>query len=407
MSVVLIGGGQGAAQTIMSLRQGGYEGAISLVSDEAYPPYQRPPLSKAYMKGDMEEERLFLRPHDWYAQQSVDMKLGVRALSIDSAVKSVALAGGDTIAYEKLVIATGSRPRPVPIKGADADGVFDLRTLDDVKRIRPHMREGRRIVIVGAGYIGLEAAAVARQMGLEATVIELADRVLARVTSPLISAFFEKVHKDAGVKIVTGAGVSEFRSEGGVFQAALLDNGDECAADIALVGIGILPNEELAKEAGVVCDNGIVVDEDARTSDPDVFAVGDCTTRPLVHYGRRGRLESVHNAIEQGKLAAAAILGKPRPAEEAPWFWSDQFDLKLQIVGLSEGYDDVVVRGDMNARKFAAFYFREKKLIAVDAVNSPPEFLISKKLIAAGASPDPARIKDAGVSMKDIAAESL
>ena len=402
--IVIIGGGQAGAQALQSLRQGGYEGKLTLIADEAALPYQRPPLSKAYMKGEFSEERLYFRPESWYQDQNIEVILSTHAAKIDRTAQAVELPHGGKIDYDALIIATGSRPRVLPTQGADLEGVHDLRDLSDVERIRPNMIAGRKMVIIGAGYIGLEAAAVARQMGLDVTVLEMAPRVLARVTSPVMSEFFETEHRAQGVTILTGARLDHLDGEGGKVSAAILADGTRLDADIVLVGIGILPNEELASDAGIACNNGILVDRDARTSDPRVFAAGDCASRPLVHFGRSGRLESVHNAIEQGKLAAAAILGKPRPAEDCPWFWSDQYDLKLQIAGLSQDYDEIVVRGDPKERKFAAFYLRNGTLIAVDAVNSPPEFLASKKLIMSGAKLAPATLGDTSVSMKDIAA---
>ncbi|MEM8616319.1 MAG: FAD-dependent oxidoreductase [Pseudomonadota bacterium] len=404
-NIVIIGGGQAAAQACASLRQFGFAGKITLVGDEAVLPYQRPPLSKAYMKGEMAEERLFFKPEAWYEEQNIDVILSMRAESIDRSAREVQIEHGGCLPYDALIISTGSRPRALPIDGADLDGVFDLRGLTDVERIRPQMMAGQRLVIVGAGYIGLEAAAVARQMGLEVTVLEMADRVLARVTSPVMSAFYEKEHRAQGVDIRTGARLASLKGNGAV-EAAVLADGTELAANMVLVGIGILPNVELAKEAGIACSNGILTDRDARTNDPRVFAAGDCAARQLVHYGRKGRLESVHNAIEQGKLAAAAIMNKPRPVEDCPWFWSDQYDLKLQIAGLSEGYDEIVVRGNPEARKFAAFYLRASKLIAVDAINNAPEFLASKRLIMSGACLAPETLRDTSVTMKEIAASA-
>ncbi|MFT5776625.1 NAD(P)/FAD-dependent oxidoreductase [Hyphomonas sp.] len=405
--IVVIGGGQAGAQALQSLRQSGYAGALTLVGDEPALPYQRPPLSKAYMKGEMTEERLYFRPAPWYQDQNIEVILSTPAKSVDRANRTVELAHGGHLDYDALIIATGSRPRVLPTKGATLHGVHDLRDLSDVERIRPNMIAGRKMVIVGAGYIGLEAAAVARQMGLDVTVLEMAPRVLARVTSPVMSDFFETEHRAQGVQILTGARLDHLDGDGGKVTAAILADGARIDADIVLVGIGILPNEELARDAGIACNNGILVDRDARTSDPRVFAAGDCASRPLVHYGRSGRLESVHNAIEQGKLAAAAILGKPRPVEDCPWFWSDQYDLKLQIAGLNQDYDEIVVRGDPKDRKFAAFYLRNGTLIAVDAINSPPEFLASKKLIMSGAKLAPAVLGDTSISMKDIAAAAL
>ena len=401
--IVIVGAGQAAAQACASLRQFGYAGALTLIGDEPALPYQRPPLSKAYMKGDLAEERLYFKPQDWYNSQSIDVMRNTRVTAIDRAARTVTTDSGKSLDYDALIISTGSRPRALPVPGAELGNVFDLRDLKDVEAIRPHMQAGRRLVIVGAGYIGLEAAAVARQLGLEVTVLEMADRVLARVTSPVMSKFFEDEHKRQGVDIRTGARLAELRGAQTV-QSAVLADGTDIPADIVLVGIGILPNQELAAEAGIACKNGIIVDRDARTNDPRVFAAGDCAHRPLVHYGRDGRLESVHNAIEQGKLAAAAIMGKPRPVEDCPWFWSDQYDLKLQIAGLSEGYDQIVVRGNPDDRKFAAFYLRNGKLIAVDAINSAPEFIVAKKLIMSGASLAPETLGDTSISMKEIAA---
>ena len=406
-SIVIVGGGQAGAQAAQSLRQGGYTGGLTLVGDEAVLPYQRPPLSKAYMKGELAEERLYFKPAAWYQDQNVETILSTPVTNINRIDRRVELAHGGHLDYDALIIATGSRPRPLPTKGADLHGVNDLRTLADVERIRPNMISGRRMAIIGAGYIGLEAAAVARQMGLEVTVVEMAPRVLARVTSPIMSEFFEHEHRAQGVHIFTGARLDHLDGEGGKVTAAVLDDGTRIDADIVLVGIGILPNEELAKEAGITCDNGILVDRDARTSDPCIFAAGDCTSRPLVHFDRSGRLESVHNALEQGKLAAAAILDKPRPTEDCPWFWSDQYDLKLQIAGLSQDYDQIVVRGNPKDRKFAAFYLRGGTLIAVDAINSPPEFLASKKLIMSAAKPAPEMLEDTSLSMKSIASAAL
>lgn len=402
-NIVVIGAGQAAAQAVQSLRLFGYEGEIAMVGDEPALPYQRPPLSKAYMKGEMAEERLYFKPAAWYEDNKVETLLSQKVEGIDRAAREVRLVHGGTLPYDALILATGSRPRPLPLEGADLDNVFDLRGLADVEHIRPKMMEGQRLVIVGAGYIGLEAAAVAAELGLKVTVLEMADRVLARVTSPLISDFYETQHMEHGVDVRTGARLAALKGENGKVTHAMLAGGEEIAADMVLVGIGILPNVELAEAAGLPCENGILTDEDARTCDPRIFAAGDCASRPLVHYGRRGRLESVHNAIEQGKLAAAAIMGKPRPTLDCPWFWSDQYDLKLQIAGLSTGYDEIVVRGDPGAKKFAAFYLKGGRLIAVDAVNSPPEFLASKKLIMTGAVIAPERLSDTSVSMKEIA----
>ncbi|MEL7482449.1 MAG: FAD-dependent oxidoreductase, partial [Pseudomonadota bacterium] len=312
-NIVIIGGGQAGAQAVASLRQWGFDGHIALVCEEPALPYQRPPLSKAYMKGDLTEDRLYFKPAEWYVDQAVSVHSGVTATSIDRGERRVSLSDGAALDYDALILTTGSRPRALPLPGASLDGVFDLRTLADVEALKPHMTAGQKLVIVGAGYIGLEAAAVARQLGLDVTVLEMADRVLARVTSPVISDFYSRLHSAHGAHIRTSAQLTELVGTGGRVSAARLASGEDVPCDLVLVGIGIVPNQDLAEDAGIACANGILVDEDARTNDPRIFAAGDCANRPLVHYGRTGRLESVHNAIEQGKLAAAAILGRARP----------------------------------------------------------------------------------------------
>ena len=402
--VVIVGAGQAGAQAAISLRQGGFPGEITIIGEEEVLPYQRPPLSKAYMKGEMEKERLYLRPEDWYAKNNVRVILGERIIAISPPAKTVEDGQGGVHSFDRLILATGARPRPAPFPGAGLDNVFDLRTLSDVEKVRPELMAGRKLVIIGAGYIGLEAAAVARGLGLDVCVIEAADRVLARVTSPTISEFYQTVHEAEGVKVLTNEVVNALTGDDRV-QSVALGDGREIEADIVLIGIGVLPNDDLAREAGIDCDNGVLVDPDAKTSDQSVYAIGDCAHRPLVYHDGSMRLESVHNAIEQGKLAAASILGEPRPVQECPWFWSDQYDIKLQIAGLSGGHDQLVVRGAPESRKFSVFYLKNGQLIAVDAINSPPEFLMAKKMIAAGVCPSPEQLADVSISMKDIASQ--
>jgi len=398
--IVIVGAGQAGAQVAFSLRQWGCDGSITIVGDEAFPPYERPPLSKEFLKGELDEERLFFRTAGWYADHSIDLRIGTEAVRIDRERGVVVLDGGE-LAFDALVLATGSRPRPFAVAGANLAGIHEVRTIADTNRLRIAMQPGARMLVVGAGYIGLEVAAVARMLGLEVTVLEAMDRVLARVTGKVMSDFFENEHRSHGVDLRCGARLDAFEGDSSLTAVRLAD-GTRLAADVAVVGVGIAPRQQLAETCGIACDDGIVVDRDARTSDPRVFAVGDCARRPLVHYGRNGRLESVHNAIEQGKIAASAILGRPRPAEDVPWFWSNQYDLKLQIAGLGQGHDSIVVRGDPADRKFAAFSLRDGVLLAVDAVNSPMEFMASKVLIAAAARPDPAALRDTGVPMKAI-----
>ena len=405
--IVIVGAGQAGGQAAVSLRQSGYEGALHLIGDEDAPPYQRPPLSKAYLKGKMERERLFLKPRQFYEDNRIELHTGTTVTAIDRTAREVTLSSGETLAYDALILATGSRPRALPIPGADLEPVLDLRNMNDIDQLKPLMLENRHIVIIGAGYIGLEAAAVASELGLKVTVLEMADRVLARVTSPIMSEFYQALHETHGVTVRTGVSCSRLEGEDGFVKTAVLSDGERIDCDLVLAGIGILPNEEVASEAGIACKNGILVDRDCRTSDERVYAIGDCAFRPLVHYGREGRLESVHNAIEQGKISAAHIMGKPRPLEDVPWFWSDQYDVKLQIAGLSQGYDEAVVRGEPSSKSFAVFYFHEGSLISVDAVNAPAEFLTAKKLIAAGAKILPETVQDTSVSMKEIMAGAL
>ncbi len=403
--VVIIGAGQAGGQTAYSLRQGGFAGEITIIGDEPAPPYQRPPLSKAYFKGEMDAERLFLKPLDYYAEHRIDLMIGEAATAIDLGAKQVTLASGRELGWDKLVIATGARPRRLSLTGSDLGGIMELRTLADVDKLKTLAAPGARMVVIGAGYIGLEAAAVGVQLGLKVTVLEAMQQVLSRVAGPEIGAFYTRVHREAGTDVRLGARIEAFEGIGLVSGVRMAD-GEIIPADLVLVGVGVLPNMEMALEAGLVCGNGIVVDEAMRTSHPDVFAVGDIAWRPLVHYDREGRLESVHNAIEGGKLAAAAILGANPPPVEAPWFWSDQFDLKLQTAGLWTGADERVVRGDVAGRAFAVFYLKEGRVLAVDAVNSAPEFIVGKKLVAAKAKVAPAELADKSISMKDIGARA-
>ena len=399
--LVIVGGGQAAAQAVQSLRQQNFPGAITLLGDEPYPPYQRPPLSKKYFAGELPRERLLLRPAAFYAEKGVALELGARVEEIELAARRVRLRDGRTIAYDRLLLATGSRARACPVPGADLPGVHYLRTIADVDAIIAALAPGARVLLVGAGYIGLEVAASARQRGFDVTVLEAADRVMSRTVSTEVSAFYEASHRAAGVAIHCGAGVKAFRGPSRVTAVETTD-GRSFACDIAIVGIGIEPNIELAANAGLQCSNGIVVDELARTADPHIVAAGDCTNHPHPLLERRVRLESVPNAIHQAKVAAGTLLGLPTPYSEVPWFWSDQYDLKLQIAGLSTGYDEVVVRGDPAARSFAAFYLKAGQLLAVDAVNSPREFIAGKKLVANRARIAPDVLRDAKVDLTTI-----
>lgn len=402
--VIIAGAGQAAAQAVITLRHGGFTGGILLVGEEPYLPYQRPPLSKKYLAGEMELERLHLRPESFYVDHGVQLHLGTRVEAIDRSRRTVRVDGAD-LGYDRLVLATGSHVRRLAIPGHDVPQLHYLRTIDDVRGIQPQLRAGQRLVVIGGGYVGLEVAAVAVQAGLAVTVVEIADRLMARAVAPLLSQFYLKAHQAAGVAFRLQTGVTGIRRAAGHVEVQCTA-GAALAADLVVVGVGILPTTALAAAAGLEVDNGIVVDELCRTSDPHIYAAGDCTSHPNALLGRRLRLESVHNAQEQGKTAALAILGQPEPYAQIPWFWSDQYDLKLQMTGIAEDYTTMVVRGDPDKRAFAACYFTGEQLIAVHAVNSPREFMLSKKLIAQGARLDPALVADTAIPFKDIAASA-
>ena len=387
---VIIGAGQAGAQAVASLRAEGFAGAITMVGDEAFPPYQRPPLSKAYLAGTFERERLFLKPVAFYADAKCELVLGVRATALDRSAKCVALSDGRSLAYDKLLFATGARVRRLAIPGAGLDGVHYLRDVADVDRLRPAFGQGKRLAIVGGGYIGLEV-----------NVFEALDRVMARAVSPVVSEFYERVHSQAGVRLHLRTEVEGF--EGVDRIDAVRAGGTRHRADFALVGVGVVPNVELAQGAGLACNDGIIVDNFAQTADPAVFAAGDCT-RHVGYDGHPVRLESVQNAIDQAKHAALAMVGKLTAYREVPWFWSDQYDLKLQIAGLAWPEDETVLRGDPDARKFAIFHLRDGCVAAVEAVNAAPEYLVGRRLIAEGARIPAAKLADAAIPMKNIAA---
>ncbi|WP_420560512.1 NAD(P)/FAD-dependent oxidoreductase [Tepidicaulis sp.] len=406
--VVIVGAGHAAGQAAASLRQEGYEGAITMIGNEPYIPYQRPPLSKKFLAGEIGIDRVYFKPPEFYEKENVTVKLGTRVTEIDRKTKTVHTDQGETLTYSKLLLTTGSRVRELNLPGFDLDGVFYLRNVGDVEGIQSYFNKGGKCVIVGGGYIGLEVAAVAAKHGIDVTVLEMAPMVMARVVDPIVSRFYERVHKEEGVKILTGAAVSGFEGKDGQLTKVTCADGTAHEADFVVVGVGILPNVELAVEANLKVENGIAVDECCRTSDPDIYAAGDCTNHPNPLLGERLRLESVHNALEQAKTAAAAICGKEKPYAQIPWFWSDQYDLKLQIVGLSAGYDQAVVRGNPDeGRSFAVFYLKEGRLIAVDAINRAPEFMMSKQLIAKGVSIPAEKLRDENINMKEMAAFAI
>ena len=397
-TVVIAGAGHAAGQLIASLKQKKFAGEIVLLGDEKYLPYQRPPLSKKYLAGELNAERLLFKPKSFYEDDNLTIALETRVREVSRADRVVKTEGGKEIPYGTLVLALGSRARQLPAPGVDLQGVHYLRGIVDVDSLRHDIAPGKKAVIVGAGYIGLEVAAVCRQLELDVTVVEMADRVMSRVVSPQVSSFFQQVHEQHDVKFRLSTGLQAIHGTTRA-SAVEIDGGENLPADIVLIGAGIVPNCELAADAGLDVDNGIVVDDRCLSSDPHIYAIGDCSSHPSDVYGRRIRLESVHNALEQAKTAASNICGVDNQYSQVPWFWSDQYDLKLQIAGLSEGYDQVVLRGDPDDQKFACFYMRGGRLIAVDAINSPREFMQSKRLIAAQTDVDPTLLADPALDL--------
>ena len=398
--MVIIGAGHAAGQAAASLRQEKYEGSITIIGDEPHIPYQRPPLSKQYLSGEQGLERVYLRPEKFYAEKNIDLMLNTRASGIDRTAQTVTLEDGQTVPYDKLIIATGSRPRILNIEGSELNGIHYLRTIDDVDAIRQEMQQAKSLVIVGGGYIGLEVASVGIDAGLEVHVLEMEERILQRVTTPEMSAYYHNLHAGRGVNIHTNTAVTGFACSDRVEK--VLCGEKAMAADLVIVGIGIIPNTELAQDAGLEVDNGILVDDHCQTSDVNIYAAGDCTNHPNALLNRRLRLESVPNAMEQARTCASNMLGGDKSYASIPWFWSDQYDLKLQMVGFSADGDQQVIRGDMSRNEFAVFYLQEGTVVAADAVNSPKEFMICKQLV--GKSVDSAALADAATDLKSLLA---
>ena len=399
-TIVVAGGGHAAAQVVDSLRRDGYAGRLVMACGEPVIPYQRPPLSKKFLAGELEADRLPIRPATFYENIRCELVLGNPVVTIDARGHKVGLADGGSLAYDKLVLAIGGHARPIPVPGADLPGVYVLRTVADVEAIRARLQPGVRVAIVGAGYIGLECAATFRKLGHDVTVIEMMDRVMNRVVAPEMSRFYQAEHAGHGVNVLTDRKVSALWGDGSVHAVECTD-GTQVPADLVIVGIGLVPNTALAEGAGLACEDGIAVDEHCVTSDPDIYAIGDCCSHPSPRYGRRIRLESVDNAFEQAKSAAANICGKPTPHDKTPWFWSDQYELKLQIVGLSQHYDRVVLRGDPGTRSFSCCYLRDGELIALDAVNHAKDFMAGRKLIGERARPDLAKLGNDTLTLRD------
>ena len=405
--LVIVGGGHAAAQIATSLRMKRFDGNVTLVSDEPVVPYQRPPLSKMYLSGEIGAERLPILREQAYDNANIRLKLGVRANTINRAEKTLTLANGENLAYDKLILAVGGHARRLSCKGADLAGIHYVRTMTDTDAMRGEFNTAKHIVIIGGGYIGLEVAAVARKAGKEVTILEAADRILARVVAPEVSDFYTRIHREEGVTIHTGEMVTEIEGNDRA-TAVLTESGKRFEADMIVAGIGLVPNIDLALEAGIKArDAGIEVNEHCQTSDPDIYAVGDVAWFTHSHYGRAMRLESVQNAVDQAKVAVEHIMGEDSRYDALPWFWSDQYGLKLQIAGLSQGYDTLIVRGNPDQRSVAFFYLKDGKMLAADCIGRVAEFMNAKKLITAQIAVDAELLKDDSRAFKEIAAEML
>ena len=395
--VVIVGGGQAGLEAAAALRTLGYEGTVTLICEEAHAPYQRPPLSKDFLIGKQEADSVFLRALAYYEKHGVDLILGDRVTEINRGARLVHLAAGGSLPYEQLILAVGARNRPLPVPGAE--NVLYLRSLDEAVTLRQRLAEARSIVVIGGGFIGLEVAAAGRGAGKAVTVIEAAPRLMARAASPLLSDFFLEVHRGQGVDVVLNTAVEEVLAD-----AVIVSGGRRMEADLVVAGIGVVPNVELARDAGLDVSDGITVDEFLRTSDADIFAIGDCAHHPNVFAGGRARLESVQNAVDQAKCVARAIMGNPAPYRDVPWFWTDQYEIRFQMVGLAAGYDQSVLRGSIESRKFSVFYFKEGRLLAVDSVNRFGDHIAARKMLAAGTALTPVQAGDESVDLKKLAA---
>ena len=381
--IIIVGAGQAGIKAAETLRMKGHDGDIMLIGEETWPPYQRPPLSKAYLKGELAEERLFLKAPDYFAGAGIQLVTGTRVAAIDPAGHALTFADGKTQSFSKLLLATGTRARILPLPGGNLANVFTLRGINDTKRVATALANAESVAIVGGGYIGMEFAAVARAMGKQVAVVEAQDRILKRSVAPQISEFFQDLHRERGVRLALGEGVARLAGTDRV-EGVELASGETVAADLVLVAAGAVPVTELADAAGLSVERGIVVDEACRAGAPDVYAAGDCTVFPSRRYGRLIGLESVQNASDQGKAAALSMLGEEVVYDPVPWFWSDQYDVKLQIAGLAPGYDRTEIAGDPGERRFALRYFAGDALLAVDAVNDPRSHMMARKQLAAG-----------------------
>ncbi|HEY2751116.1 NAD(P)/FAD-dependent oxidoreductase [Phenylobacterium sp.] len=404
--VVILGAGHSGGTAAALLRQYGHEGRITLIGEEPIAPYQRPPLSKAWLKGEADADSLALKPLEFYAEHNIDFRPSTRAVSLNRGAKTVALSDGSQLAYDILILATGARAIALPIPGAELEGVMFLRTAADAEQLKATIGPGKRLAVVGGGYIGLEVAASGRALGAEVVVLERENRLLARVACETLSTFFKAYHEQHGVVFELSANVEAFvgADGNGHVTGVRLGDGRAIPCDAVVVGVGATPNDELARDCGLTTARGVVVDLEARTSDPAIFAIGDVSHRPMPIYGRMFRMESVPNALEQAKQAASAIVGRPAPPGEAPWQWSDQYDLKLQIAGYAFDVDEILVRGDPASNKFAVFHLKGDLVQSVEAINSPPEFMMGKQLMLGRKPVSKARLADPSISMKEVAA---
>jgi 3-phenylpropionate/trans-cinnamate dioxygenase ferredoxin reductase subunit len=399
-TIVIVGAGQAGAQAVDTLRREGFAGRLVLIGDEPELPYQRPPLSKKYLAGELTADRLPFRHRSFYDEHRVELKLGVRAERLDPKTRRVALAGGEELTYDRLLLCLGAESRRLACPGAELPGVHYLRGIADLAAIQAKSKPGARVVIIGGGYIGLETAATCRKLGCEVTVLEMAERVMNRVVAPSVSQFFSQEHRAHGVNLICDARVVGLEGRESV-QRVLCADGNHHHADLLIVGVGCVATTRLASDAGLACDNGILVDEYCRTSDAAIFAAGDCTNHPSRHFGRRIRLESVDNAFEQAKTAALNMLDRNIAHDRVPWFWSDQFDNKLLIIGLSQGHDRTVLRGDPATRSFSVCYLQDGELLALEAVNHSKDYMAARKVISERVRLDPAKLADPSVALKD------
>ena len=401
--IVVIGGGQASCQVAASLRQKKFNGDINIISSESYLPYQRPPLSKKYLSGELAAERLYLKPEKFYDEHNINISLASCVEEIDRKNSQLVFFKDKThkkISYDNLIIATGTQPRLIPLDNPKLGGLHYLRSIADVEMIKSSLKDSKNMVIIGGGYIGLEVAAVSKTLGLDVTVIEMAPRILERVTSPIISSFYHSFHESKGVKIMTNTSVKGVNGKNRV--SSVETSSGNIEADLVVVGIGVMPCQSLAEESGISVDNGIIVDEFCKTSDDNIYSAGDCTLHPSDFYGKNIRLESVHNAIEQGKTVASSIVGEKVAYNQIPWFWSDQYDLKLQIAGLNSEYDNYIIRGNIVENKFSVFYFKSGLMIASDCVNSAQEHMMSRRFISEKIKIDFDRLQNKEIPIKEV-----